>query len=149
MDLCELNMNSLKELAEFSHVDLNVNSIEGLINKEQLLKLNLKYAIIYNFSSVFIGRTKDADVDISNITEARFFNDIAELKVFNKYKLHGNIFMDLGDKDSINREYLIRKNGKNVPKKISVKEYIDYDDDSQAYIYYTKPVDFIYDEKVK
>lgn len=149
MDLCELNMDSLKELAEFSHVGLNVNSIEGLINKEQLLKLNLKYAVIYNFSSVFIGRTKDADVNISNITEARFFNNIAELKVFNKYKLHGNIFMDFGNKDSINREYLIRKNGKNVPKKISVKEYIDYDDDSQAYIYYTKPVDFIYDEKVK
>lgn len=148
-DLCELNMDSIKKFAEFSHADLNVNSVEELINKEQILKLNLKYAIIYNFDSVFTGRTEDAVINISNITEARFFNNMAELKVFNKYKLHGSIFMDNGDKDAIKKEYLIRRSDKVIPKKISVKEYIDYDDDNQAYVYYSKPVEFIYDGRVE
>jgi hypothetical protein len=111
----------------------------------------LIYCIIYNYDSVITEYISNADIDYKNIIEARFFNEENEIRVFNdEGKITGTIFKELEVSKSRTDTYFLyprygeKNNDKMYANKLVVKKYIDYDDDSQAYIGYVKPSKLIF-----
>ena len=144
----ELNIDNVNEFITNTNINYicNIEKIDELINKEELLKLNFKQYIIYNYDSVEYGDLKDANVDLDNIMEARFFNENSEIVIRREEdKFVGNIVYDNDDENSyIIDEFLIYdKDNKSQYTKLKVKKYIDYDEDGQAYIKYVKPVKLV------
>ena len=144
----ELNIDNVNEFITNTNINYicNIEKIDELINKEELLKLNFKQYIIYNYDSVEYGDLKDANIYSDNIMEARFFNENSEIVIRREEdKFVGNIVYDNDDENSyIIDEFLIYdKDNKSQYTKLKVKKYIDYDEDGQAYIKYVKPVKLV------
>jgi hypothetical protein len=126
-------------------------SIEKILDNNRLKDLGLIYCIIYNYDSVITEYISNADIDYKNIIEARFFNEENEIRVFNdEGKITGTIFKELEVSKSRTDTYFLyprygeKNNDKMYANKLVVKKYIDYDDDSQAYIGYVKPSKLIF-----
>lgn len=144
----ELNIDNVNEFITNTNINYicNIEKIDELINKEELLKLNFKQYIIYNYDSVEYGDLKDVNIDSDNIMEARFFNKNSEFVIRREEdKFVGNIVYDNDDENSyIIDEFLIYdKDNESQYTKLKVKKYIDYDEDGQAYIKYVKPVKLV------
>lgn len=142
--LWELNQKSISSIFGIDFKD-DAFSIEDVAKKDFLLKLGLKQGIIYNYDSVLTADIGDLDICLDNMIEGRFFNEKREIRIFNDEEgIKGSIF---DEKDEYTKgEYILynRNNGKNYAARLKVKQYIDYDEDKQAYIYYTKPCQLIY-----
>lgn len=146
--LKKLNDESLKEVFNYEIQDFDLYKF---LNKEILKELGLDYCIIYNFDGVITDYTSNVDLDIDNIIEARFFNDKKEIRIFNyEGNITGTIFREGEDSNKIEREYLLYPRYKEIERKekyaskLKVKEYIDYDEDNQAYIDYVKPSKLVF-----
>ena len=146
--LKKLNKKNLKEVFDYDWEDF---SIEKLLDNNRLKNLGLIYCIIYNYDSVITEYISNADIDYKNIIEARFFNEENEIRVFNdEGKITGTIFKELEVSKSRTDTYFLyprygeKNNDKMYANKLVVKKYIDYDDDSQAYIGYVKPSKLIF-----
>lgn len=121
--------------------------IESDLDKETLLNLHLNDCIIYNYDSVVSDKISNASIDYENIIEARFFNDISEIRVFNdNERLNGTIFIENNNPEYIESEFILypRTNNLKYPSKLLVKKYIKYDNDGQAYVSYVKPCRFVF-----
>ncbi len=146
--LKKLNKKNLKEVFDYDWEDF---SIEKILDNNRLKDLGLIYCIIYNYDSVITEYISNADIDYKNIIEARFFNEENEIRVFNdEGKITGTIFKELEVSKSRTDTYFLyprygeKNNDKMYANKLVVKKYIDYDDDSQAYIGYVKPSKLIF-----
>ena len=146
--LKKLNKKNLKEAFDYDWEDF---SIEKILDNNRLKNLGLIYCIIYNYDSVITEYISNADIDYKNIIEARFFNEENEIRVFNdEGKITGTIFKELEVSKSRTDTYFLyprygeKNNDKMYANKLVVKKYIDYDDDSQAYIGYVKPSKLIF-----
>ena len=146
--LKKLNKKNLKEAFDYDWEDF---SIEKILDNNRLKDLGLIYCIIYNYDSVITEYISNADIDYKNIIEARFFNEENEIRVFNdEGKITGTIFKELEVSKSRTDTYFLyprygeKNNDKMYANKLVVKKYIDYDDDSQAYIGYVKPSKLIF-----
>lgn len=120
-----------------------------IVNIKILTELGLEYGIIYNFDSVFTDKIENLEIDIDNIMEARFFNLDKEIRlVRNENKIIATIFAEKLDTEFVKGEVLIRKRIKYTGQasRLEIKKYIDYDDDNQAYIRYTKPCKLFFKE---
>ncbi len=131
-------------MSEIFGINIKENefSMDNIIKKEYLIKMGLKQAIIYNYDSVISRNIEDINIDLNNIIESRFFNEDMEIRIFNDEDgLRGNIFIEKDVADYISEEYILynRYGDKNYANALKVKKYMDYDEDKQAYIYYTKP----------
>lgn len=143
----ELNADNVNEFIKNTNINYvcNIEKIDELINREELLKMNFKQYIIYNYDSVEYGDIEDSNINLNNIMEARFFDETGEIVIRREEdKFIGNIVYDNDDENSyISDEFLIYdKDNESQYTKLKVKKYIDYDEDGQAYIKYVKPVKF-------
>lgn len=141
----ELNVDNVNEFIKNTNINYvcNIEKIDELINREELLKMNFKQYIIYNYDSVEYGDIEDSNINLNNIMEARFFDETGEIVIRREEdKFIGNIVYDNDDENSyISDEFLIYdKCNESQYTKLKVKKYIDYDEDGQAYIKYVKPV---------
>lgn len=139
-DLYKLNKKNIMEFLNYN-IDGQF-SIEKIANIETLKKIQFKYAIIYNFDCVESDKIEYINLDIDNIIEARFFDEEREIRIFrDEDKCNGTIFIEKQDANYIEKDALLyaRDNKKTYPKRLISRKYIDYDEDNQAYIRYTKP----------
>lgn len=142
-----LNKNNVLEL--LGHEAMEDNRIEKILNKEVLLEMGLRNAIIYNFDSVISESIENVKIDLDNIMEARFFNEEKEIRVFrDEDKITGTIFAEKENSPYIEKMVLLypRYGERRYAKKLALKKYMDYDEDNQAYIRYTKPSKLYFQE---
>lgn len=122
-------------------------SLEEAVNKKKLLKEGFKYVLVYFYDKVLLDKLENIDLNIENIIECRMFNESKEIHIFKvNGKLKAVLFNDSkwNEEDKVLEEYLTidskkDKNYRRYGQKIKVFQYIDYDDDDQAYISYTRP----------
>lgn len=107
---------------------------------------NYKYGLIFTLDKPYFGELTEIDYKYSesNFIEARFFNTEKELFVFydgEKYKAVETDKSKWNKEDTIDREYILdsKFQEKNYIKNDNIKyiqviEFIDYDDDGQAYV---------------
>lgn len=141
IELLELNKENFNKA-----FNLNITNLDEILNnKKLLLEKGIKYGIIYNYDSVNFGKLSELTLDINNILEARLFNDNYEIVVrVEDDNISGNIFIDnIGNYENYSVEsFVLYSNKHSINDKyseLSVKNYIDYDEDGQAYYYYMKP----------
>ncbi len=142
-DLGQIAEEEIKEVSEYEKDQIN---IERLLDKDILKKFGLEWAIIYCYDRIVTDSIDNLAMDIENITEARFFNEKCELKIWRDEDIFkGVVFKELkSDPEPIEEDYILypRGTGGSDYNKLKVKKYLDYDDDGQAYIAYIKPFKF-------
>lgn len=142
-----LDKKSLLDLLEYN-VEDNFELME-IVNIKVLKELGFKYGIIYNFDSIVTEKIEDLKIDIGNIMEARFFNEEKELRIFrDEDEIKGTIFVEKEDTKFIEKTVVLCKRNEEskYANQLRFKKYIDYDDDNQAYIKYTKPCKLYFKE---
>ncbi len=92
------------------------------------------YALLYMLSEVILAKVEEiGDIDWSECLEARFFNEKGELRIWRENDKWGaSVCADEGE--YIESEYALDGRFSNRWKKLSVRQYIDYDRDGQVYI---------------
>lgn len=144
--LTNLNTQNYKDIL---NLDSDIN-IDTLFSKSFLQKLGVKHAIIYNIDSVYAGNIDYASIDKEKLIEARFFNEVFELKIWkNGNDLIASYFKELDNPEYVEESYFLYKDvkSKEAVNKIKVRKYLDYDDENQCYISYLKPMDFIFERE--
>ncbi|MBZ2175783.1 hypothetical protein K8M07_11095 [Schnuerera sp. xch1] len=135
-----LNKENILELLGYEIPDKF--TLDKLLKRETLIDIGLEETIIYNYDSVVSDRIENVEIDIENIIEARFFNKEKEIRIFRDEKeIDGTIFIEKSDSPYIERTVLLSSlyQKQSCAYKLDLKKYIDYDEDNQAYIRYTKP----------
>lgn len=145
--LKELTEENIREIFEYDYKNFE---IEKDLNKEMLTKLGMTYAIIYNYDCVVTDYISNIELDYENMMEARFFNDDAEIRIFNDDNIKGTIFKEGENCKSIKNKYILyprygeKSQNKRYAHELIIKKYINYDDDNQAYINYVKPSKLVF-----
>ncbi|TCS78932.1 hypothetical protein [Tepidibacillus fermentans] len=119
-------------------------SIEQALDKNYLQDIGLIYGLVYSYNSVQLTRIEDLLIDRETLIEARFFNEDSEVHIFKRDELEAVIFMETEDDldHSFSENHLLERFG----DKLIIKHYLDYDQDGQAYIRYSRPANVIFRE---
>jgi len=146
--LKELSKENIENLLG---VEIDCSLRDLISNPELLKKIGLEFAIVYNYDSVLSDRIENLKIDCDSIIEGRFFNEVAEIRVFlDGENLNGNIFVENEKcEKKIEMEFLLYpRNGEKTgyAEKLKVKKYFYYDEDGQAFISYVKPCRLIFKE---
>ena len=111
------------------------------VNKDYLLSEGYKYALVYYLNDLYFGDISDMDeINTDIVVEAFFFNNDIELHFFEDNEFQGVITED--QIDGFEEKYILKKRlgnslYKNKYDKIKVFNYVDYEEDGQAFIKYT------------
>lgn len=146
--LTNLNFENSKSIL---NLDLD-EDFNNILDKSLLKNLGMNYAIVYSIDNVYVGSIDNLSIDNEKFIEARFFNELSELKIWkNENELKASYFKELDNAEYVEESYFIYKDvklDKNV-NKIKVRKYLDFDAESQCYISYMKPVDFVLEREWK
>lgn len=124
-------------------LELNKSGVEELC-----LKNNFNYAWINTYSELFLSSVKSIkDFNfLDDLIEAKFFDDDREISIIKSddEKFLVVIFDSEGNNDFVEEQQILQKHKspfKNENDKLVIRHFIKYDDDGQAYVYYTKLCD--------
>ena len=111
------------------------------LSKKFLIQESYKYALVYYLNDLYFGDIKDMEeINEDILVEGFFFNESKELHFFEDNGFCG--IVTEGQEEGFEEEFLLKKKlGNNLSsgkyKKIKVYNYVEYEDDGQAYIKYT------------
>lgn len=110
-------------------VKWNIDELEKITGK-------FEYGVFYNLSSIQLLVSPEAEkIDWDECYEARFFSRDKELHIFEKDGEKRALLVEDEECDeTVIKGYLLAKKFENVGKSILVKEYLQYDEDGQAYV---------------
>ncbi|MBE5924766.1 MAG: hypothetical protein E7271_09960 [Lachnospiraceae bacterium] len=108
---------------------MKINRIEDIKNIDIN---NYCYAWVQEYDSVKLGTVNDVSIDYDNIIEARFFSSDKELHIFCYDDEMCAVEIIKEDEDDYFEEKQILR--KRFGKNITLRYYVDYEDDGQAYI---------------
>lgn len=95
---------------------------------------SMPYAMFTHLSKVTLGKTPTV-VSLDELIEARFFGGNGEIHIFTENGEQKAVHITDEENDSrfppIDREYTLLSN---FGKKLTVRQYIDFDNEGQAYI---------------
>lgn len=98
------------------------------------------YALLYMISGVRLCRAEElGQIDWEECQEARFFSEDRELHVFEGED--GMEAVEVSDADGngvVIKEFLLDNRFSSVGRSVLVQEYLEYDEDGQAYVANTR-----------
>lgn len=109
------------------------------IKAEVLKEQGYQYAWIQRIASVSIGDIK-GDVELDDLIEARFFNENKEMHFFFDGEKLCAVETSLEDSETegdgkvFDEKQMLRER---FGKSVTIRSYIDYDEDGQAYVAYS------------
>ena len=114
---------------------------ENLELQEGLEKgLKMPYAFISSLSFVSLGYTPE-NIDLSELIEARFFNDKEEIRIYSNEEILNAVYLKEEAEDkNISKVYVLKDNS--FGNEITVKYDLDIDEDGQTYIHSTRLSDW-------
>jgi len=114
-------------------------TVDEALDRDKLISLGIQYGLVYYLDKVKLDRIDNLELDEEEILEARFFSKNKEVHVFRRDGLEASLFIDEGEEYFDDSQLLMKKFG----KKIYIRNYINYDEDNQAYIRYSRPIDVL------
>ncbi len=111
------------------------------LNLEQAktLSKNYNFGLVYMLSELKVFKNSIPNVDWEQVIEARFFDENSEIHIFNyNDEMKAVLVKDTNNNDFILTKYELAKNFKNIANTLVVKQYLDYDEDGQAFIKLTR-----------
>ncbi len=98
------------------------------------------YALLYMISGVKLCKAKElGQIEWEECQEARFFSEDRELHIFEGED--GMEDVEVSDADGngvVIKEFLLDNRFSSVGRSVLVQEYLDYDEDGQAYVANTR-----------
>ena len=91
------------------------------------------YSLIYMLDGIKVNREPVSSVDWEECMEARFFGEKGELRIWRDGSDYQAAEVTQNG-EYINEDYEIAKRYQDAGKKLSVRKYIDYDSDGQAFV---------------
>lgn len=98
------------------------------------------YALIYNISEKLFFKIGTKEFDLDQCIEARFFCPEKELHLFDYNGEKKAVKIEDNSTDYLDKIYPLANEHKNLGKMITVRKYLDYDEDGQAFIAATRLV---------
>ena len=99
-----------------------------------------EYALLYMISEIVLCKTEAlAEINWDECQEARFFSEEKELHIFETNS--GVDAVEISDGDSQNiviKEYMLDSRFSSIGHSILIQEYLEYDEDGQAYVANTR-----------
>lgn len=102
--------------------------------------MNYDYALVYEFSDVKFGKTSETVINWEECMEAFLIKNDEQMHVFERNgRLVAESFLETEQKyDSADKIYKIRGGVDLSGKNITVREYLDTDEDGQAFVKYSR-----------
>lgn len=91
---------------------------------------NLPWVYVRSWSTVVLGSTSP-QINSEEILEVRFFSSNMEIRIFRREKELEAVMLDDRDEIYVDRVFLLANPA--FGKEIVVRQYMDFDDDGQAY----------------
>lgn len=92
------------------------------------------YVLVRELSRIWLGETREADINWDEITELRFFSESAELRLFRRDgNLQAVLLEDESEDDCLDKTFPLAHNGA-FGEQLIVREYLAYDEDGQLFI---------------
>ncbi|NFN94638.1 hypothetical protein FDB28_11190 [Clostridium botulinum] len=116
----------------------------------KIRKSNLKFAWINTFSDLKLIDLKNdnfMETWLDSLIEAKIFDENREISImpYDNEDYFSVVEFDGNSKEYVEERQILNKNkspfinkNKNVIDMLVIRNYLNYDDDGQAYIYYTK-----------
>lgn len=93
-----------------------------------------RYALLYFYSDVFLGETKDlSSLNWEECIEARFFDGEKELRFFREDDSF-IVSTVSGDEDAVEDMFFLDTRFKPQWTKVTVRRFLKYDEDGQAFV---------------
>lgn len=93
------------------------------------------YVLVRELSRLYLGEAAQADIRWDELTEARFFNDTSELRIWEEGGQFSAVLLEDEGEDTttcMEKSYNLAHKGV-FGKKLTVVEYFGYDEDGQLY----------------
>ena len=103
---------------------------------------NYDYVLINEYSKFSFGRTEDVSLNWDQCSEAYLFNEKEQIHVFledNDLKAV-KVTEDASDVHYLDRNYEVSGRFNSICKEVTVREYLNPDEDGQAVVTYTRLV---------
>ena len=110
------------------------------LTEAQMQSAFFEYALLYMISEIILCKTEElTGINWDECQEARFFSEEKELHVFETES--GMDAVEISDSSSLDiiiKEYLLDNRFSNIGHSILIQEYLEYDEDGQAYVANTR-----------
>ena len=108
----------------------------------------MKYGLIYEISDVIFDRMdKIAEINWAELIEGYFFDDTAHTAQIHIYDteegLQAVCFTEPENARYVDKEYELIGKYQQIGKKVKKREYLEFDEDGQVYVSYTRLIDVI------
>lgn len=116
---------------------ISIEKLEIAAARDRIGGLN--YATVQGISEYRIGKVADLkDFDEAECIEARFFSETEEIRFFRKDDDVKAVKVSDGNADYMDEEYVMADNFAFAGKAVTVRKYIDEDEDGQVFIAATR-----------
>lgn len=126
---------------------MNINDAVRKITIDEMKSqiVQMKYGLIYEISNVIFDRMENiADIDWDEFVEGYFFDDKAQIHVYDTEDgLQAVCFAEPSESEFVDKEYELTGKYQSVGNSIKKREYLNFDEDGQVYVEYTRLVDVI------
>ncbi len=94
------------------------------------------FGLVYEISRVLFGRTSDmGEIKWDEVTDARFFSDTEELRYFIREGEPAAVLLsEDGDSEFFDEERTLAARFFKAGKSVTIRKYINYDEDGQAFV---------------
>lgn len=102
-----------------------------------------EYCLIYKISEVILDQTAlVSEIDWKEVQEAWFFGEQGQLHIYGDDDILSAVLINdaaMSDAHTLEKTYRLAGKFRSIGRKrITVKEYIDFDEDGQCYVAYTR-----------
>lgn len=105
----------------------------------------MKYGLIYEISDVIFDQMdKIAEINWAELIEGYFFDDTAQIHIYDTEEgLQAVCFTEPENARYVDKEYELVGKYQQIGKKVKKREYLEFDEDGQVYVSYTRLTDVI------
>lgn len=126
---------------------MNINDAVRKITIDEMKSqiVQMKYGLIYEISNVIFDHMENiADIDWDEFVEGYFFDDKIQIHVYDTEDgLQAVCFAEPSESEFVDKEYELTGKYRSVGNGIKKREYLNFDEDGQVYVEYTRLVDVI------
>lgn len=118
----------------------NLRTVE-LADAKQMIQ-DYEFAVIYEISKMHFDKVESiSEIKWDEMQEAYFFNEAGQLHMFrDEDTICATVFTEDEDITHVDRLYEISNGFKVLGKEIKERTYLEFDEDGQAYVAYTRLV---------
>src|SRR5690554_6339853 len=115
--------------------------VEEALDLKALSARGFQYGLLYSYDGVQLDKIENIQLNRDKLVEVRFFNNLEEIHVFKRDGFEGVLFTEEEEDEVVEETHLLIGSGQDnrFGKALLIKNYVDYDEDGQAFIAYTRP----------